>query len=95
MPGARSSASQDLKLVAALEQLPQLSALVLAGCADITDRCLAVSPHPTPPCATPVPASLCLLLHRHCRGSRIVLPVNAISPRGALKCMRGDLSHIR
>lgn len=50
---AAGYALQDLRLVAALEQLPQLNALVLAGCADITDRCLAVSPPPPspfPPC---------------------------------------------
>jgi len=41
---ARRNQLQDLRLVAALEQLPQLNALVLAGCADITDRCLAALP---------------------------------------------------
>lgn len=33
---------QDARLVAALESLPRLGSLVLAACADITDRSLQV-----------------------------------------------------
>lgn len=41
---ARRNQLQDVRLVAALQQLPRLKSLVLAGCADITDRSLQALP---------------------------------------------------